>query len=272
MASPFGKFFAPITVPTGGWTLDWVASSGTSIITITAGDYADILALATQLQTQLRALGAGPPDHTADAVQISRLGIVSIYIVAMTGQAWATTDAAFSEAFGFAETEAVASNYLVGTIPHAYGWYPGAISFGVGDGYGAGIAADTGWIVADETLVTTAGSGASRIIAPARRRYTRTVRFGPLKKSEALDARNRGPAALMDRWSTGVLRWYLDRDSADGASATVGTQMDPGAPEYDIDTDHDYYKVTLIETPTITPIASNPDWFDVTLKLNAEPK
>lgn len=270
MTSPYGCILAPMIVPTGGWAFDWVASSGTSIITIPAGSYASMVEFCAAWQTALRALGAGPPDHRADTVSFLQTGRITLYIVAATDTAFATCADDLLTVAGFDETETFSAAYITANDQMSYAWFPGQISFGTSSG--AGLSADSGWLVTDEALAVVAGSGTARIIAPARRRYTRTLRFGPIKREEALLARNTGPAALMDRWATGVLRWYPDRDHNGGVSFTAGTQLDPGPSYYEIDSDGDYYAVTLTDAPTITPISNHPDWFDVTLKFNAEPK
>ena len=261
--SAWGKFLAPVTVPAGGWVFGWneAAPGGAETVTVAAGSYATILHLVKDLSDELTAF-----DATYGAT-VSSVGVVTITLESGATTDWASTDDDLEVALGFAGSESVSGTTLTASKKHRYGWYPGTISFGVTNG--AGVTGDSGWIVEDQTIRSFAGSGSARLVAPARRLYTRSLRYGPIKRLEALESRERGPAAFMDKWATDDIWWYFDRD--DGVVGTYGTQVDPGATSYDVDSDGNYSIVTMSRQPDFTETGSNPDWFDVRLRLNAEP-
>jgi len=261
--SAWGKFLAPITVPTGGWVFGFneAAPGGAATATVDAGTYATMLHLVFNLQTKLKVVNA------AYAASVSSVGLVVVTLEAGATADWATTDDDLETVLGFDGSEAVSGSTLTATNKHQYGWYPGTISYGVANG--AGVVADSGWVVEDQTIRTYAGDGSARLIAPARRLYTRSLRYGPIKRAEALESRHRGPSALMDVWATGSVWWYFDRD--DGVVGTYGTQVDPGRTAYAIDSDGEYSIVTMSARPDFMENSSNADFFDVRLRLNAEP-
>lgn len=266
--SAWGKFLAPVTVSAAGWVFSWAGAGGVTQVTLTAGEYATILHLGDHLRTQLQALGVGPPDHTVDLVTISSVGITTIAVAGITGADWAGTDDDFEAAFGFDGSEAMSGGELTGNDQHDFGWYPGVETFGAS--LGAGLSDDSRWQADDEILRQYSGSGNARIIAPARRWYRRGIRFDLIGQAEVF-ARDIGPICLGDRWATDVLWWYQDR--VYGTVASQGTQLDPGAPNYEDDTAGNYYyKVTVTDKPRLRRNSSHPDWFSVSMVLAVEPK
>jgi hypothetical protein len=259
MASQFPKFLASVIVPTGGWDFEWNEDG----VTIPAGTYDTPLHLAAALET---ALDVG---YTA-TVTISPVGKTTINITTMTSMVWGSTDDALSTALGFDETETVSSNTIVSTNQHTHGWYPGVISFGSGTSFGAGPTSDSGWQTADQLTRTYSGAGNARIIGPARRLYTRRIMFGPLKRLEIFNTRGTGAIEFRDRWSTKVLWWYPDR--TDGAVGSYGTQVDPGDSNYEVDSDGQYFKVTLFRDIETQNTGNNADWFTIDIQVAAEKK
>lgn len=255
MSSAWGKFLAQVTVPTGGWTLDWTAAAGVTIATVPAGTYATVLHLCEALEDALVALGGA---HVTDTVTVSASGIVTITIDGITGVVWATTDDDLETALGLAGTEAPVGDVLTGTLIHAHAWYPGILSYGATRG--EGITADDNPQPADDMIRQYSGSGVAQLVAPARRHYLRPLRFGLIRKAEAWH-KQKGPVCLMDRWATLPLYWYPDRDI--GEVGSYGTQIDPGAPYYEGDDDGDYHVVTVAEKPRIERNPSHPDWYSV---------
>lgn len=252
--SAFGKIFAPITVGTGGWTFGFMESAAHRTVTIPAATYDTILELLTALDDALDV------SYTP-TITISAVGIISIQIAEMTADDWAATDGEF-EQLGFALTETISGTTLTATYQHWWGWYPGVLTFGASGG--VGLEADTEWMPVEVSDGIVSGAGELAIIAPTRPPYERQLAFGAISRAEMRD-RNRGPICLRDRWRTKVLRWYPDRD------ITPGTQGDPGSPYYDTDADCSYYEVTVRGEPTIERHAGHPDWFNVRVRLNAEP-
>lgn len=257
--STWGKFLAQIVVPAGGLDFGFT-KGGAQTVTVPEGVYDSILELAANLEAELQAIDA------TFAVTVSSVGIVTISCGNAWAEDWATTDDALEATLGYDGTETVAALALVATSQHTHGWYPGVISRGQADG--EGLASDTSWTPADEVGTTYAGSGAARRIAPARRAYRRTVRYGCVRRTEAFD-RARGPICLADRWATCRLRWYPDRDL--GTVAVPGTQADPGYPDYHADGDGDYWLVTVSGEPRFTPLTS-PIWWSVEVTLSGEPE
>ena len=262
MSSPWGKFLAEIVVPAGGWDWSWTDPAA-QLVTIPAGRYDSILDLCSELSAQIVAAGRVP------TITVSSVGQVRIYIingmVQMTGIVWAACSDDLSDAMGYDETEAVVAGAVVATERHRWGWYPGVI--GRGDADGEGLASDSGWQVSDSVGSVVAGSGRARLIAPARRLYRRVVRFGSIRRTEALD-RLRGPVCLQDLWSTGTLDWYVDRDY--GTVAFLESQRDPGYPHWDSDIAYARWKVTISRV-TLTPV-EGPTWWNVEIHMEAEPR
>lgn len=271
MAVAWPKILTSVTVPTGDWTWGWTDGGGAQTVTVAAQTCATPLHLGEQLQIALRALGGG---HSTDTVVISAEGLVTVTINGMTSTNWGGTSDDFSAALGFDETETVSAGSYYGNDQCAYGWYPGIKSFATWPGTasvnGAGMTADSGWSVADKTIRTIAGTGAARLIAPARRAYSRRIKFDPIHRDEIFGNRLRSPMDFLDRWATNTHWWYLDRD--DGSVGSYGTQIDPGDSNYEMDTDGNYFKVTLLRDIEIEPSGKHPDWFSVSLEFNVEPK
>lgn len=257
----FPKFLAPITVPTGGWVFAF-DYGGAKTATIPAGTYTSILDLLDELATRLTAATPG----STWTVLVSSTGIVSIALDDGWTVTWASTTDALEAVLGFAGGEAVGGgDTLTATLRHQHGWYPGVISFGASDG--AGTIEDSGWQADGGTERQHAGSARACLIGPARRRYLRTVKYGPLSAEECFDSQLRGPVSLLDRWSTLALLWYQDRTL--GTVATPGSQTDPGA--YEVDGDKAYWKVRLAKPASRQQSGGNPNWYTVELTLSAEP-
>lgn len=256
MTSPFGKFLAPIVVPTGGWA--WVCDAGTA--TIPAGTYATPLHLAETLEDQIIS------EIDTGTVVVSSVGITTITITGMTSVTWASCADALLTALGFDETEPVAATVVVSTSAHTHGWYPGTITEGVTGGIG--ISSDNSWEPEDLVEGNRSGAGQQAIVGPDRDVWSRTLMFGVIKRPEKVHP-TRGPLCFgrVDKWRTKNIWWYPDRD--DGVAGTYGTQGDPA--DDDTDSDCDYYIVTVLGTPRFTPHASHPDFFTFQLRLNAEP-
>jgi hypothetical protein len=269
MASPWGKFLAPIVVPTGGWNFVYVDSTGTQTATVAAGTYANILTLCDELHDKIEV------ESGADTcvIAVTSVGIVSILITEdFDSITWASTNDDLEAALGLDGTETVSSNTITANNRHTYGWYPGVISFANGNTdttHGGGITRDSGWKPDDVTKAIISGSGKARIIGPARFPMTRTLSFGPLHRDEVFEDRSRGVVCLMDKWRTDELYWYPDRTV--GTVGSSDDQGDPGDPDYDVDADCDYWLVTQNRASRITPAGGNPDWFNVQLVLNGEP-
>lgn len=270
MASTYGKFLAPVTVPTGGWDFVWAAFGGPYTATIPAGDYATMLHVADALETAMKA------EVALSNVAIGSTGITSISSNTMSSVTFASCDDDLLLWFGFDETETVVgaggvSATITTTLPHRDGWYPGVISYGA-PSYpvtrGEGIDSDLGWYTTDKAGEQVAGSGSMRQIVPARRIYRREINFPLISRSEALD-RFKGPAAWRDRWVGSDVWWYPDR--TDGLVGSYGTQIDPGPPDYEGDTDNDYYKVKIVGAPKFTQNSKSTEYMSVRLTLHGEP-
>lgn len=260
--SSWGKWLAPITVPTGGWAFEWGDTSDASItVTVPAGTYATILELAEALETEMDS------ESTSD-ILVSSTGYVSIACMTMTSIG-NSCSADLLSTLGYAGTETVANPGAAGanvtaTSAHRYGWYPGTMTFGVARG--DGVVSDTSWRPVDEVGRIVSGSGQMRAIAPARRRYEREVRYGAIRRTEYED-RYCGVALLEDYAATLEMRWYPDRD--DGTVDDAGTQGDPA--DSRLDSSCDYWLVTLTSPPAIEWSSQHPDYASVALAVNGEP-
>jgi hypothetical protein len=259
--SAWGKFLAPITVPTGGWDFK---ITGEDVAVIPAATYATVLHLCAALDTVLE----GIDDST---VTVSSVGIVTIMNDSMTGVDWGDCSDALLLVLGFDETESVLNSVVTANNPHTYGWYPGIISYG--STRGEGVADDSTWEPQDASVSSKAGDGTQTIIGPERLEYRRTLRFATIHKDE-YNHPSRGAKRLMDLWRYSELFWYPDRE--DGVVGTYGTQGDPGPTTYHDDDTLDtagsyYWLVTQNRTPRLQRNATHPDWFSIDLILNAEP-
>jgi len=268
--SAWGKFFAQIVVPTCGWTIRFEDSASWYTATLPAGTYATILHLLDELMDAMTTESGGNYYSS-----LSAAGITTIDGDDFTDIDWSNTSDDLEDCLGYDGTETVGTA-LVGTNPHLYGWYPGMISRG--STLGEGLSYDDEWQPEDMIARAYAGTGAARLISPARMKYTRHLRYGTIHRDEIWH-RTRGVKCMMDRWATGSLYWYMDRDDGirtAGVPAWVtgyfGGQCDPGYEWYNNDDSGEYYIVTLNEMPRLTVNASHPDWWSVDLSLNAEPR
>ncbi len=249
--SVFGKILASITVPSGGWTFQWDADD----VTVAAGSYATPLHLGEALRVAVSTAGYGATASFTSA------GIYSLTISDMSSDDWANTTNALSLALGFDETEAVVGTTLTGTNPHPDGWYPGTISFGATGGVGLTGDSDFQPVNVGEGVVS--GAGQQAHVGPSRPPWERTLSFGYIERAE-MQHRTRGPIALKSRWRYRDLVWYPDRD--DGDCGDYGTQGDP-----DDDATADYWLLTVVGEPQLTPHTQRPDLFNVQVRVNGEP-
>ncbi len=255
MASEWSKFLWPITVPTGGWV--WAYNDGgAKTSTIPAGTYDTILHLCKELEDQ----------NGSGSVTVSGVGIVEIKITSLASVTWASCSDDLLLALGFAETESVASATVTASLVHRFGWYPGLLS--VPSTGGVGLESDTESRAGGKVARTISGSGKGRSVGPARRTYSRTVRFGAINRTERRD-KHRGPLALEDSAAHLVVWWYFDR--TDGVPGTYGTQVDPGYPNYNADSDGNYIKIFLDGELLFTDATATPRWATVGMTFNVEP-
>jgi hypothetical protein len=268
MSSPWGKFLLPITVPAAGWNFVY-NDGGAQTATIAAGDYDTVLNLLEELHDKIEAESGGGTTTIA----VTEVGIVSITIQGFVSVTWGSVNDDLVTLLGADESETVSGTTITMNGRHTHGWYPGVISFSTSNtdtSHGAGVVSDSGWEVAGDMIRTYAGTGAARLVSPARRLYTRLLRFGPIKREEVFETRNHMVADFDDQWDNLIVYWYPDR--SDGQVETPGTQMDPGYDNWEIDSDHEYYKVSLGRPVRKQQTTGNPDWFDVILDLRPEPK
>lgn len=268
MSSPFGKFLAPVVVPTGGWDLVVVDAGGSSTVTVPAGAYATVYGLGLELQDQIRDLGGG---HANAIVLISAMGQCTIDDAATTAYTWASSDDDLCEALGFDGTESVSSSSVSATNTVTHAWYPGVLTRGSSDG--AGVISDTGWIAENPSRSSVSGSGKTREIGPTRPPYMRDLRIGLVGSDEHRD-RVRGPKILLDRFRYSRIVWVPDRDDYSLLmSIQNATQGDPGSPYFEDDDDgKNCWIVTLSRDPDIRRDQMRPDYAQIGLRLNAEPK
>jgi hypothetical protein len=261
--SAWGKILAPVVVPAGGWLWSWATGlDATNLATIPAGTYGTILSLAEALETELDKLAGS-------TVEISSTGIASVKSNYLTAVHWASCADALLSTLGYSEDETITlpdttSATITATSRHRYGWYPGVLSHGAARG--EGLAGDSAWQVADEVGRIVSGAGRMRALAPSRRRYTRTLRWAAIRRSEYED-QYRGPSLLEEHGATRSLRWYPDR--ADGVCDNQGTQGDPASSRSDAA--GYYWLVTLTEPPAVEWSSQYPDLCSVQLVLNGEP-
>jgi hypothetical protein len=262
--SDFCKFLFPMTIATGGW--DFATSRGT--VTVPAGTYSTGLELWGELEDQL--------DTDLASVEwtlsVSTEGIATVS--GDDGWTWSATDtdASLKDYFGFTGSETVASQglneVLTSTKQHKFGWYPGVITYGTGEG--DGIEDDTKWQADDVDNIGYAGTGAQRRVGPARNPYRRRLRFGLIHYDEAFGDKGRGPSDFKDAWQKLKFRFYPDRD--DGTVATPGDRGDPGPGTYDVDGDEEYWRCSLVKDGIVlTKNDRNPDYWSVQIELNCEP-
>ncbi len=258
MASQFSKFLAPVTVPTGGW--DFVYNEGDArTATIPAATYATILHLCEELQDQIDAESGG-----SSTVAVTAVGIVSIEVTSLASVTWGSCSDDLLLALGYAESESIVSDTVTASLVHRFAWYPGVLS-NVG---GVGLESDTDNRAGGDIARTVSGSGKGRSVGPARRNYTRALRFGAINRTEKRD-KHRGPMAMEDMWLHQVLWWYFDR--TDGVVGTYGTQVDPGYPNYDEDADGNYLKVYLDGDVLFVESTATPRWETLAFTFSIEP-
>lgn len=259
--SDFEKFLVrDIVVPTGGWDFSWDEDT----VTISAGTYDDILALGLELESVIE-----DELYTA-SVSFSQVGICSINIATMSSADWGGTDDALSAILGFDESETVSANTLTSSSPHAYGWYPGAITYSNNVSRGAGRTGGNIWTPVDNAITQFSGAGAGRIVDIAQKIRRRTISYDLVSRDE-VEHLTRGIAALWSTHRTKRLAWYLDRE--DGDTDDYGTQADP-----DSHTDAsiragtvDWWLVTMVSQPMVTEDPRNPSMYKVQFTINAEP-
>ena len=260
--SSFSKLLLPITVPSGGWAFSWNEGASNYIKTLTAGTYETILDLANDLRTLMLTIPTATTTLSVDPDTAK----FSITRASLTSIEWASCDSDLLDLLGFDQTETPSGNVVTANDQHLWGWYPGLITHGDNDG--SGPSADSYWIAEDNTSRQYSGSGKARIISSARKIYKRSLTFTPLNKSEVILSRGKGPKDFEDRWISKKIYFYPDRDN--GEVGDLGTQLDPGA--YEVDTDGDYYIVTLAKNPVINSTGSHPDWFSVRIEMTVESK
>ena len=261
MSVSWGKFLVRDIVVGVGYTLVWFEGGTPRSATIPAGTYSTVLEILAALVVAIDAEIAPSVSHA----YVSEVGIVSIQIGGITAINWSGTADVLSELLGFDESEVVVSWTITASGQHRYGWYPGAITYGYQLSRGAGIVFGTRWVPQDSAIRTVSGSGRQRTIAPGRLRRLRRLRFDLLSLAEVRD-HEVGIDSLQERFLTKRLRWYPDR--------SVGTPDVPGVsgdPQTDLDTDCDYWIVTLAEQPVAAERQENPDFFTIDLALNGEP-
>ena len=261
MASAWSKFLRPVTVPTGGWAFVY-NDGGAQTATVAAGTYDTVLHLCSELHDKIE-VESGP--NTA-VISVSQLAIVSITITSLASVTWGSCAADLLTVLGFAGSESVAASAVTATSQHTHGWYPGLISL---PGKGVGLEDDSDSIPEGDIARSTSGSGKRRSVGPARRIYTRTLRFAAIKRTEFRD-KLRGPITMQDRGAHAVWYWYFDR--TDGDVASYGTQVDPGYNNYEADSDGNYLKITMNGDLLVTRATSTPRWQTVQLTFNVEPK
>jgi len=261
--SAWGKLLVPVVVPTGGWAWSWGSGfDATNYVTVPAGTYGTILSLADALEDEI--------DKVAGSyVEISSTGIASVRINYLTAVHWISCADSLLTTLGYTEEEEVVSpnntqSTVTASLHHRYGWYPGVASHGAARG--EGLAGDSAWQVADEVGRAFSGSGRIRAIAPSRRRYTRTLRWAAIRRSEYED-QYKGPALFEEHAATRSFRWYPDRDI--GTVDDQGTQLDPAVSRSD--TTAYYWLVSLTEAPAVEWSSQYPDLCSVQLILNGEP-
>lgn len=270
MSSAYGKILAPVIVPAGGWNLVINDSGGATTVTVPAGTYATVYDLGLELQGQIQA-ETGPPTHASDLVAITAIGQCTITSTETTSYTWGSSDSDLYEALGFAGTESVSSDVVTATSRVDHGWWPGVITRGTGSG--AGVISDTGWVAENPSKSAISGSGKTREIGPTRPPYSRDLRIGLVNSTEHRD-RARGPKIFLDRYRYSRLVWVPDRDDYYLAtSLQSATQGDPGAPYYQDDDDAvHWWQVTLSRDPDIRRDQMRPDYAQIGLRLNAEPR